>query len=1547
LHNALDDLDPKTHGSDWQDAVARDRVVRLFQYVAEYHQMRNPAVRQASSYDWTLKLSDIPDHPSIGLVARVYSDEETLELQKAEDASPARVLLRSTRPKLTEPPPAPKALEGWLGREWADCQGKPEPIPATNEKDAETGETLVTNFADDDSRVAALAAYQEVWNVWATAERIAVKAGEVFESLYDLQGRLRRDGERYELVLADGWLTWARDNGEIRHPILFRSVRLDFDATVPEFQIVETSEATEFYSSLFRGMPDVSGELVGALRTDVEAMNPHPLGADETDGFLTSVASTLSSRGTFIGTAAAGSSSVNPVTSRAPMFLMRQRTMGMARAFDLIVKNALEGGELAASLCNIVGVVEEDEDIPGLASSGKPESAGGGVLEGDLLDESILFTKPANAEQLEIARRLERESCVTVQGPPGTGKSHTIANLIGHLLAAGKRVLVTSHTTKALRVLRDKVVDELQPLCLSVLDSAEDDAALKLSIDGIVQRLGAADARHLERDIAQFSAERKQLIDEIRRFEAAVRDARLGEQLAIVLQGASIEPIPAAKEIAAGKGAHDWIPSPVGLAEALPLTAGEVAELYATNAALPVEDERILHDPLPRLGDVPSPTNFHAIVDERRELSKLDTTYRTDLWQPPTEAADFDELDGAVAQLNDAIGILEQFEGWPLRLVEAGASESDRGSWESLIAEIAALRAEASASRDLFLSYAPKLARDIPSDRAQEIYGAIAADVKLTGKPPGFLTFIAHRDWKPALDGASVADGAKIRLPEHFDALATYAALVHKRDALRRRWRLQVESIGGPPAESLGEDVETGAHRLTTLLSGALGWWQTTLAPAIARASATGFLWQTAQREAETRYAASDQVSRIRRLIEEVVPNAFAAEQARRRSYELEAQVEQLRAAAANWPLSRPGSDLRRAIDIASPEAYEAAYNEIERLAVQTGRALTRSKLLKSLERAAPNWCHQIRARVGVHGSSVVPGNVAAAWRYRQLEDELDRRDTVSMPELLRRLDERRTALNTITSMLADRSAWLAQATRTTHSQRQALMGFATAKKRLGKGTGKRAATFAALAQKLMTEAREAVPVWIMPIVKAAEVFDPAVTRFDVVIIDEASQCDLTGLLAFYIGRQVIVVGDDEQVSPSAIGEAALDVEHLIDVFLRDIPLNKLFDGKLSLYDIAKQSFSTGALRLLEHFRCVPDIIRFSNALSYDGAIKPLREVLPTDPSPAVVAHRVASSGTASKVNEDEAIAVASLVASAIEQPEYASKTFGVISMVGDEQAYRIETLIRMIVPPVTIEQHAPLTGSAAQFQGDERNVMFLSMVDSAEGTPLPLNRETKPFQQRFNVAASRAQDQMWVVYSLDPETELKAQDIRRRLIAHACDPAALSNLEASAVKRAESPFEREVMQRLISAGYRVKPQHVVGAYRIDIVVEGLRDRLAVECDGDRYHRLEDLQKDIERQQILERLKWKFVRIRGSRFYRNREAAMEPVFERLRQLDIHPLESSTVAAVEADSGTLLLRVRARAAEIEADLRDRITLTPHLQRRRSTRFGRGDAIVSPA
>ena len=446
-----------------------------------------------------------------------------------------------------------------------------------------------------------------------------------------------------------------------------------------------------------------------------------------------------------------------------------------------------------------------------------------------------------------------------------------------------------------------------------------------------------------------------------------------------------------------------------------------------------------------------------------------------------------------------------------------------------------------------------------------------------------------------------------------------------------------------------------------------------------------------------------------------------------------------------------------------------------------------------------------------------------------------------------------------------------------------------------------------------MSDCRDAVPVWIMPVARLVENFDFNSTQFDVVIIDEASQCDVMALLALAIAKQVVVVGDHEQVSPSAVGQDVNTVQNLIRLHLQGIPNSDLYDGKMSVYDLARQSFG-GTICLQEHFRCVPDIIQFSNYLSYEGAIKPLRDESSSPIKPAVIPFRVDASSRSGKVNHEEAKVVASLVVAAIEEPEYESQSFGVISLVGDDQAIEIEKLLLAHLSPEVFEARRIVCGNSAQFQGDERDVMFLSLVDVPGSGPLAL-RQQPAFQQRFNVAASRARNQMWVVHSVSPETDLKPGDLRRRLIEHALDPRAVTRELEKAEARAESEFERLVIQRLVQAQYHVVPQWRVGRYRIDIVVEGEDGRLAVECDGDRYHPIEKLPDDMARQAILERLGWRFHRIRGSEFFRDPDEAIGRLFTKLEQLGIEPVSRVDVSENEDVGGTLLERITRRAAEI--------------------------------
>ena len=88
--------------------------------------------------------------------------------------------------------------------------------------------------------------------------------------------------------------------------------------------------------------------------------------------------------------------------------------------------------------------------------------------------ERLLMPLPTNEAQESIARRLAQHRNVAVQGPPGTGKTHTIRNLICHLMANGKRVLVVAQKEDPLRVLRDGLPEEVRSLCLAVLGRTTD-----------------------------------------------------------------------------------------------------------------------------------------------------------------------------------------------------------------------------------------------------------------------------------------------------------------------------------------------------------------------------------------------------------------------------------------------------------------------------------------------------------------------------------------------------------------------------------------------------------------------------------------------------------------------------------------------------------------------------------------------------------------------------------------------------------------------------------------------------------------------------------------------------------------------------------------------------------------------------------------------------------------------------------------------------------------------------------------------------------------
>ena len=1483
---------------------ARGRIRQLFRFLQAFNEKKNPIPTQIGEQPRLLWWHRLPSHPNIRMAP--FTDEPlTTDPSGAStpDSQPTEAVLQVRRAEIPPPPILDVQLQGWVADGWDDPRSEPAHAEARL-GDNEQSEL----FESSVERVALFAKWRLAWRSWADLVSAAYEVNLVFEALFDIRTDMEREAERYELVLGDGILNWYRPSGGIEFPVLLQRLQLDYDPAIPEFTLTESDRPAELNASLLR-RAGVDGAVAAGLIEQAERSAAGPLGADRTTAFLRTLTTSVAPDGQYVADGAPEGEEDFPRVGRQPVMFLRSRAQGFEAAIANILEDIEGRDAFPDSLASIAGIHSVDPD-----AFATPTNWG----QADEVSD-VLLSKEANAEQLEIARRLAHYGAVRVKGPPGTGKTHTIANLVGHLLAMGQSVLVTSQTTKALTVLRDKIVDDLQPLCVSVLEGdATSRSQLTDSVTKIGARLASGSPDQLLREASALRQRRESLLEHIGAQRSRLLAAVSSEYAEMIVSGRVYTTQQAATLVADGVGHHDWIPGTV-LGE-LPLSAGEIEALYATNLHVSREQERMLAGNLPSLGRLLSPEAFRATVDRLREIEESTlVSYRPDVWS----AADRNmaELEALLGAARDAVAPLVDAPVWHFAAMAAGAAGgAERRPWDELVSLLQRVAVTAGEKRLADMQYGPRLAPGLPASEAaatiRELRGYIA-----NGGSIGWLTRKRHGNWAKLLD-ASSCHGVPPWAVESLDALATLPAAALAWGTLLDRWSLQMSAYGVQPPGTSNQADEQECYRLSATMETALDIPATKIAPMAQLAAHLGIDWGAVAADTQSPSPSAGQWRQLVEAISQDLPPIVHAEALRIERAELRAALNDLAAILSAAPAAAmpdsPVADLLAATHSGDAVGYTAAYRRLADLVDRADALVTRRAYLLRLSANAPDWAEAIRLRLPGTEADRPPGDPRQAWDWSLIRAELDRRCAEPIDVLIAGIEATKGDLREVTAALIDRMAWAHQMRRTEPPARQALQLWLATIKRIGKGSGKNVPTLRRAAQTHMAAARAAVPVWIAPLSRVAESFDARTSRFDVVIIDEASQCDVMGLIALYLGAQVVVVGDDQQVTPAAVGDRIDTANQLIGTFLQGIPGKELYDGQYSIYEIAGTAFA-GVTQLREHFRCVPDIIRFSNALSYDWQIVPLRDASSARVRPPVVDHRVENGSSDQKRNREEARQIASLILAAVEQPEYEGLSFGAISLLGAEQARDIEVLLRNNMPLADYQNHRVLCGTPPQFQGDERDVVFLSMVDGPQdGEPLRTRGDPgELWKKRYNVAASRARDQLWVVYSLDPGRDLKPDDIRWRLIEFARNPLALKSRIAQAQARAESPMEESVIQRLVSAGYRVTPQWEVGGYRIDLVVGEPHLKLAVECDGDRYHTAENLQQDLERQALLERLGWHFVRIRGGEYFRDPERALKPLFSRLAKLGITPHEPGSTFASPADpeAEALLARIRGRASEI--------------------------------
>ncbi|WP_420595122.1 AAA domain-containing protein [Deinococcus sp.] len=1469
--------------------LAHDRSLRLFKFLTEFTQLKAKPQRTSDSYT-VMWLSDVPKEPEIDNAAR----------RESQDNAPD-IWLSVRKPKLPAAPELPDALRPWVTARLDDNRTPPQPLKerlvtaTVKDDDLRDVDIRDTLFFDQQPELLTLwEAYLGVWQRWAAGDRRARAVQDVYSRLFALHQNLSAFEETYELHLGLGYLSWKpQDKDEVRRHLLVARATLHFDALRGVLSVTAGPDGAQ--TALEQDM------LERELRPPVEVQQAIERVLEDSGEDLWSAGIVPPLLATWVNALSASSSyspdvqpprgaGPQPTVTLAPALIMRKRgERSLTSAYREILSQVETQGEAPVNLA------------PFLGSSAASGNRGSDQAREPGKRPELYFPLPANDAQREIIDRLNRQPGVLVQGPPGTGKSHTIVNLVSHLLATNQRVLVTSHTARALKVLREKFPPELSALCVTYLRGEEGaKGTLERSVGELLQRANHRDERQERKHLDNLANKLELLRQEETQLLDTLRDFRKSETDTLAFFGYAGSAQMIAQSLRAQESEYDWLEE-LGQPHAdAPLNEAEALRLLALLRSLVPEETRELAQALPTLDKLPDPEVFARAVHAEQQAGQREQGHQAARLHPH-----YALLSGASPPQHDQlIASLQAL------LAAARTAQRQANQWADevvgavLRGQVSKWRGVQAATVQALLNVKQLAARvknqDVtgfehhPPQTVLTDAQAVLAHLQAGGNWGSFFGKPAAVKERLYLREKVRVNGQAAATPEVLQRLIDELSLRQQVKDLEANWAAVGVTVSGPLALRLAQLTEESEALGRALELGV------TLDAARAAVQAVPGL-------SEAQWWIETEVSALLDAVQ-AAASAQTAEVQRQVLEDLRPSLQGLLAGGSVHPVTQRLLD---AIEQRHIDGYGLALLHARDLHQRRSELEQMSALLSRLRQTAPALA------LVLENSPTDPAwesrltHLGAAWNWLRANaylEELANPDAET--EKRSRLEACRQGIRDTLKELAASKAWSSTLDRLTYAEQQALVRWEHAVKKLGKGTGKHAERWRKAARNALEEARSAIPAWIMPLHTVAETFGMSPGMFDVVIVDEASQAGPESLFLTFIAKKIIIVGDDKQIEPEGIGIVTERLDALVKQFLPDFPAPEVLgNAKASLFAFGAYSYPP-ATALREHFRCMPEIIAFSSRLSYAAQpLVALRQYGADRLEPLVARHIPSGFTHSNNVNPPEAQAIVAQIKTCIADPRYDGKTFGVISLLGDEQAEQIASLLRQELPEAELERRRLVCGNAYSFQGDERDVMFLSMVISrTEGRTTPkVSTDSAIFQPRYNVAASRARDQLWLFHSVTP-ADLHPEDLRSMLIKHVQEPdlgvqPPMRSKEVQALtEQAQRPgrrlgshpapfgswFEVDVYLDIARRGYRVMPQVELAGYKIDLVVEGLRGRLAVECDGDFWHGPEQYEDDLHRQQILERAGMVFWRVRGSTYARDPEAALAGLWTALDERGVYP-----------------------------------------------------------
>lgn len=1468
--------------------MKKKKYLQIFNYLLEFSKLRSKPVRDienSNNYLEILWMSNIPVDEKIDCIIQDnYSNESNYWLKISKPIEPEKPIF----------PKPPKNLQNWINEESLLNR---DDLPELFEE-IELEENEILKLQDHQEIEEEFSKYcEEKWFTdselyWSKKQIYDVKfaafdkVNSIYKKLFSIYNKSQQFGEEYELVAGIGLLNFKESDETpliCRHIITAKAeIQFEFskrDSSVIISQSLENGLQieTDAIIDLFEQFD--SNDIIESEKSAKELIKGKEL-VNPFDEDIHEVLQLLAERikpgdGNYKEVKNKSKEIPNKETIFfAPAIILRKRD---TRSFTSMYEKIIE--DIESSEKTEIPTLDDLIDLE------RTESFGGTQTDNIELRDSdtIYFPNKFNDEQKTIINKARFNNKVLVQGPPGTGKSHTISNLICHLLANGKKVLVTAYTKRALEVLKDKLPDEFKNLTVNLLSGDSSSIQdLEASVNTINDELSNTDIEVLQNEIDELESDladlkKRRAFDTNELLKIKEKSSRRID-INPAYQGNLTE---IAKALEIDKSNFGWYDDDFN-----DYTDNEILEKLKTYISLFQHysniDKSVFEYQLPEtieLFEFEDLENFKNLVSiaEKENLS-IETA-------EIIKCHDFESLENYLDELQklfDKISINHHPN--KTELVTDFINHNNK-VWFNKVEKSKPVLTELEKTdlpfldRNIEITFPKGKSLINLKNDAKTLLDFLNAGNVLSGlsfklKKPFLPTEIKEKLY--FIESVKV-NGSPCDTKEEFDKVINDIKIKQNFEELAEIWDSSSTSNSYNEKFNFYQQLNNETLSLFETISNTQT--KIKLIQSISDISFNGFDLKELQQV-------------IHKTKNTLILNKIS-------DYKKKRNIIQGYLSRNNFhPIAK---DIYQSISNLALSEYKILCKNLSQLQNDFEEYARFNILRNELSQNFRNLIEKVENNEFSHSQI---SDLKQAILYRHAFDELTNLLSSDfekeLSEKIKSYDSREEKL---IAKIASKKSWIYVLVnlKQNRSLRQHLEAWVQAVKKIGKtGKGKRALKFRKIAQEEMEYCKTSVPCWIMPLYKVTETIQPEKGIYDYAIIDEASQLGPDAIFLLYISKNIIIVGDDKQTSPEYVGVDANAMTPFINRHLQGIPFKNFYGTEYSFFDHAKR-FCEGITVLREHFRCMPEIIEFSNKLFYapDGkGLYPLKQYSENrlEPLMHVYCQNGYAEGQGASIrNEQEAIEITNKIYELVSDERYKGKSIGVICLQGNAQSALIETLLVKKIGETEFKKRKIICGNSASFQGDERDIIILSLVTAHNHNRSALTRPED--ERRFNVAVSRAIEQIWLFHSILPEDLSNSNDLRYKLLDHFINyqpstpptPVPIERTIGNQPEPFDSWFEVDVFNDIVNKGYSVKPQYEVakGRYRIDLVAffpDGTK--IAIECDGDKWHGAEKYQDDMMRQKVLERCGWQFFRVRGGEYYSNREKALEPLWGMFKEHDL-------------------------------------------------------------